>query len=393
MLSLFENCNTSPTPSICIRILHDNTLTQDNREKFICIAERYNKLVKFYNVEENFKDKITDIENKLSDFCKEHFGIASIYRILIPQILSTDIDKVIYLDSDVVVNLDISELYHISLYDKPLGAIPEELNGVAPYGVFDVCKRGYVNDKEYFNSGVLLMNLKVLRKEEKLLRHGIDIINSIPDDKFFDQDLLNYCFSSRSLQLSLKFNRFVRFAREDNEQDIKRNIYHYCGKLLSLGTDDPFNRLWMDYFIKTPWFDSSVIGSLYNQIKECNVEFSKKHRKTLIKFSAELVGKTRVFVVSIESDINKLKNWVNKTYLVQENEEIFIYAGEESLQKLIDEMNSFRGKKIFLIKVPPLIELLKEAGFVEEEDFFDHYDLFSPKLLKQKESYSLIMSM
>ena len=79
--------------------------------------------------------------------------------------------------------------------------------------------------------------------------------------------------------------------------------------------------------------------------------------------------------------------------MIPKNEEIFIYAGEESLQKLIDEMNSFRGKKIFLIKVPPLIELLKEAGFVEEEDFFDHYDLFSPKLLKQKESYSLIMSM
>ena len=114
MLSIFDNIDTPPhLPSITVHILHDNTLTQDNRNKFSCLADRYNQSVKFYNVEENFKDKISEIENNLSDFFKEHFGIAAIYRILIPQILSTDIDKVIYLDSDVVVNLDITVLYHI----------------------------------------------------------------------------------------------------------------------------------------------------------------------------------------------------------------------------------------------------------------------------------------
>ena len=48
MLSLFENTSADVT----VHILHDDTLTQDNREKFIYLAGRYNQAVKFYNVEE-----------------------------------------------------------------------------------------------------------------------------------------------------------------------------------------------------------------------------------------------------------------------------------------------------------------------------------------------------
>ena len=47
------------------------------------------------------------------------------YRLLIPQVLTSDIETVIYLDSDIIVNLDINELWRINLEDKPLGAIPE----------------------------------------------------------------------------------------------------------------------------------------------------------------------------------------------------------------------------------------------------------------------------
>ena len=47
MLSLFDNT----TSNVTVHILHDNTLTNDNREKFSYVAGRYGQRVKFYNVE------------------------------------------------------------------------------------------------------------------------------------------------------------------------------------------------------------------------------------------------------------------------------------------------------------------------------------------------------
>ena len=51
MLSMFENI-FKPLPSITVHILHDNTLTADNRSKFSYLAGRYGQQVKFYNVVE-----------------------------------------------------------------------------------------------------------------------------------------------------------------------------------------------------------------------------------------------------------------------------------------------------------------------------------------------------
>ena len=46
--SLFDNM----TSEVTAHILHDNTLTQDNREKFFALADRYKQRVNFYNVDE-----------------------------------------------------------------------------------------------------------------------------------------------------------------------------------------------------------------------------------------------------------------------------------------------------------------------------------------------------
>lgn len=52
--SMFENTKSEVT----VHILHDNTLTADNRDKFLILAKRYNQTINFYNVEETCADKI-----------------------------------------------------------------------------------------------------------------------------------------------------------------------------------------------------------------------------------------------------------------------------------------------------------------------------------------------
>ena len=264
MLSLFENTQSEVT----VHLLHDNTLTNDNREKLIQIAERYGQELKFYNVEELCTDKIEKIKELFPNVWADRHSIAMFYRFFIPElILPQNIEKVIYLDSDIIVNLDIEELWQIELGDKPFGAIPE----VNQFNDRDVGIRnkkryiailieGVVNPEDYLNSGVLLMDLKVLHKEEETIWAGTKFISEHPQFEYLDQDILNYCFSTVYLKLPTKFNRFVLNARRENELLIDKNIYHFAASRICFIMDsrDPYNQLFMNYFIKTPWVDADT---------------------------------------------------------------------------------------------------------------------------------------
>jgi len=266
MLSLFENHDTPPhLPSITVHLLHDNTLTDDNRDKLIQIAERYGQSLKFYNVEELCADRLAEIKEYFPNFDVDRYSFAAFYRFFIPQLLSQGIEKAIYLDSDIIVNLDIAELWQVELENKPLGAVPEIDIGLSLKRSGHPVGEGVVKEEDYFNAGVLLMNLKILRDEEATISAGMKFISENPQFKFIDQDILNYCFSTSYLKLPVKFDCFVNeFARRNDEWAIDKKIYHYVDMKFSfrMDTNDPYSRLFMDYFIKTPLIDDDTRAAL-----------------------------------------------------------------------------------------------------------------------------------
>ena len=379
MLSLFENSSTPPRR---VHILHDNTLTKDNRDKFIYLAGRYRQLVKFYNVEELCADRIAEIKELFPTAAKTRYTIGMFYRFFIPQVLSPDIGKAIYLDSDTIVNLDISELWRVDLDYKPLGAIAEigiESDPLSAKEKKYLVKNNLVAYEDYFNSGVLLLNLNYWRNNEFLTK-GFRFVASNPEMTYIDQDILNYLFSKNYVKLAEKFDVFVDKARQNPQ--IRPAIYHYFDDTLQMDMKDPFSRLWMDYFIKTPWFDSSVFNNLYDGIQR----FNKSRQYLLEKFSAIMSGKTRVIVVSATSNIN----WLEKNYNIQVGDEFFVCDGENFLQELIDKMNAERDKKIFFIRHGVIIEALKDAGFVEGKDFLNHWTYFVQHAFNKRDINTLI---
>ena len=388
MLSLFENANTPPL-SVTVHILHDNTLTSDNRDKFIYLAGRYGQAVRFYIVEELCTFKLKEYKRLLSNVDAGYLTVGALYRLFVPQILPNTIDKIIYLDSDILVNLDIKELWQIELGDKIFATVREILSRGSALRVnqtIPLCNYGFVKGEDYFNSGVLVMNLNLLRSEEETLLDGAKFIHQHPQcGIFLDQDILNYCFATKTLGLPTKFNRFFLLARIEGEKTPTKKIYHYAGKnftcSVSLDMNDSFNRLWMEYFIKTPWFDAATIGRLYERVCQLQIE----PRRMALKFSSIVSGKTRAFVI-LEKDIDMIV----KNFFVKSDEEILAIESTLPFQKLFDIMNASRGKKIFFILLPGFdFDRLTEAGFIRGEDFLDGYD-FSPK---EYDSYPLIQAM
>ena len=383
MLSIFENTNSEVT----VHILHDNTLTQDNREKFIYLAGRYGQAVKFYNVEKLFADKIKDLEKLLPLKKDPTRTIGMFFRFLISDLLM--IKKTIYLDSDIVVNLDINELWQTELGDAPLAAVPEMRSYVPTNSVHYLCREGFVKAEDFFNSGVLIMNLEKFRLEEDKLKLGIKFKTEHPECDGNDQPILNYCFAEQTVKLPLKFNVLVEYARMNNDFETKERICHYItsvrGRGYGLDSNDPFNRLWIKYFVKTPWFDAETIGRLYAAVQNLHVEL----KQTMINLSAAMSGKTRAFIL-FEKDLNTLV----KNFSVRNDEEVILVKVGFPLEKMINVMNASRNEKIFFIMLPNFpYQILIQAGFVEGKDFFNAYNFLSEAQGVPLNSYQLIKSM
>ena len=380
MLSIFENTSSPVT----IHILHDKTLTQDNREKFIYIAGRYSQAVKFYNVDELCAEKLSKLVALVPAVKNSRVSVGAFYRILIPQLLSDDIEKIIYLDSDIVVNLDINELWKIDLDKKVLAAAPEAVINYLDHDFHSKTKfliaNGFVKPEDYFNSGVMLMSLNYLRNAEDTIMNGVKWRGEHTQCDCFDQDILNYLFSKDYLKLDEKFDVFVSIDRRRGYNSIRKAIYHYGGRTCTLDMSDPFNALWMKYFVKTPWFNEKIIARLYEKFFQAQAEI----KKSAMNLFSAAGGKPRVFIVD-KTELDGLK----ENFSIREDEEIFAVDGTISFWNLVAGMKSLRGQKIFFFLLGGFpFNKLEKAGFVRGKDFVDGFD-FSPNF----NSYQFINAM
>lgn len=383
MISLFENISELLS-SITVHILHDNTLTDENRSNFSYLAGRWGQSVKFYNVEKICAGKIAQMTDLFADADKNYFNQAMLYKLLIPQALPKDVSKVIYLEPTVIVNLNIGELWRADLGEKTLGVVPALSIGSDIHTADKIVTDGFVKAENYFNSGVMLMNLSLLRNEETKI---IDGLNFAIEKKYFyllDQTVLNYCFSTQTVKLSAQFNSFVRWARK-NKESVENKIYYYTGYSLQLDMNDPFNLLWMNYFSKTPWFNAATIGKLYESFQQIHIRL----KKSLVNLSAVMAGKTRSFCTT-PNYADELK----KIFSIRDDEELILLENQASYQALFNSMKASRGKKVFLILAQGFpFNVLSKAGFVFGKDFLNAMEFLSEEQGMSMNSYPILYSM
>jgi lipopolysaccharide biosynthesis glycosyltransferase len=115
-------------------------------------------------IKEILASKGIDITIKdVSDNCfrewKEtgHFGLATYLRLIIPEVIPES--KVIYLDSDLIVQTDLSELFKVEIGNNSIGGVYDE-EGEKTSSITKI-KNG-----QYINTGVLILNLDELRNNQ-----------------------------------------------------------------------------------------------------------------------------------------------------------------------------------------------------------------------------------
>lgn len=365
MQSLFDNTKSEVT----VHILHDNTLTDDNRIKLQTVAKNFNRQIKFYNVEKLLPEKIIEIKKSVPTVSESNYSIATFYRFLIPSLIAEE--KIIYLDSDTIVNLDVNELWKIELGDKIFAVVPENSNGVPVAEHIPLCFEGFVKAEDYFNAGVLLINLNRFRQEEENIKHGMKFIAENPQYTFFDQDILNYCFSRQTVQLPSRFNFYVAYARDYKNFSTENTLCHYVGSAFDFNMRDKFSRLWMDYFLQTPFFNTETLLRIYDCLQALNAEAKEK----LIDVSKLFSNRRRIFY----AELNNFETF-RKIFKVDADEKIIDGTKADSTKLLLNEMKKLRGKAVFILfsrDYESVTEYLTSEGFVNGLDFVNAFHFFS----------------
>lgn len=222
--------------------------------------------------EEKFRRSLTQFTNYSLQFIKfsfpadlslpliAHYTIDTYTRLWIKEFFPQNVNRVLYLDADIVVVGSLAPLWFADLNGALLGAvdIPGSDQGVTLLGLN--------HEDGYFNAGVLLIDLeqwRTIRAEEIVL----DYVRNNPDRIMYDQDALNACFHACTKRLDYRWNVIRPFYREPVTLPLDRaeieairreaRIIHFNGgsKPWSYFCDHPRRGEYQRYLLMTAWRD------------------------------------------------------------------------------------------------------------------------------------------
>ncbi len=178
------------------------------------------------NIKITFKNMTVNLdafEDRHENRFRCDYILAIYFRLFIANMFS-HLDKAIYLDSDIVLNDDIANLYDIDIKDNLLGGCYDTSisHNSDLYGYTE--KAIGVKKTEYINSGILLMNLKEMR-QQKFQEHFLNLLNKYHFDSVApDQDYINAICNGKIYYLDRKWDAMP----DEMDKPLKQpSLIHY----------------------------------------------------------------------------------------------------------------------------------------------------------------------
>lgn len=135
--------------------------------------------------------------------------LAQYYRLFLTSLLPAEVDRVIYLDCDLVVKGCLSELWRLDLHDKLTLAAKDEMTFGSLWGIEVALSLGLPGDGAYFNSGVMVIDVAGWKREKVCERALALSLDYGPLFSCWDQCALNAVLHSRWGQLDAAWNKLA----------------------------------------------------------------------------------------------------------------------------------------------------------------------------------------
>lgn len=196
----------------------------------------------------------------------EHLSPAIYNKLFIYNDLPEDLEKVLFLDADIVLLKDPGAIYDLELDDQMVAAVREPVFEILP-------KRAQkaigVATKDYFNSGVMLVNLPRWKAEHIGERSLEFCIEKWEDTPYHDQDAFNHVINGNWLEISPLWNPRIKNHVQDStgrKKELSRlEVYrknlsylvHYSGpaKPWFYMSFHPQKKLYLDYLERSEFSD------------------------------------------------------------------------------------------------------------------------------------------
>lgn len=246
--------------SVAIHLLYDKDVSNQhldlstaNLNKMYSLCSKYGGSIYLHDV--------TLPDSVLSIPALKSYNPATLLRLSIPNVLR-DIEKVIYLDSDIIVKMDLSDLWDVDMGEYCLAAVPDRMKSIGArkavgwkFYFSSSIKKLYsdvLNPDKYFIASLLLMDLEKIRKIiPDFFMECIHFLDHHPKAPLSDQDTLNYLLQNSCKFLDYRYNLGPLDVDGDTMGDY---IIHFGGdnKPWRIYNGPIDNEYWY-YLSMTPW--------------------------------------------------------------------------------------------------------------------------------------------
>ena len=297
--SLIEN--SSKKYYYSIKILYTN-ISEENKKK-INKYKRENVNIEFVDLNyyiEKVKDKL---------YTRDYYTNTTYFRLFIAN-LYPQYNKAIYLDSDILVLGDIAELYNQDMGDNLIAAAPDDV--IQTTKVFQEYVEkvvGVADYRNYFNAGILLMNLDEFRKfdfQSKFLY----LLETIKFTVAQDQDYLNRLCKGKVKIIDKAWDTMPIGNETLEEKDLKIIHYNLADKPWHYDNIKYKEYFWK-YAKKTEYYNEICkIKENYSEEERFNDMQQYKNLKSLAQKEADCVGDDRKYrrdIIMVEKSKDRLE--------------------------------------------------------------------------------------
>lgn len=217
---------------------------------------------------DNMNEHVKGIEKNLNHSLRDYYTISIFYRLFIAD-KYPEYHKALYLDCDITVLGDVSQLYNTNLEGNIFGVVPDDVIASVPEFREYATEGVGIRYDRYFNSGMLVMDLDKYR-EENILEKFVNLLTTYNFETAApDQDYLNVLCKDKVKYLEKGWNRMST----DEDYDGELHIIHYNNFRKPWYYDNvPYGKYFWDYARKTNIYDK--ICDIKNSF---NNELAQKH--------------------------------------------------------------------------------------------------------------------
>lgn len=197
-------CLTTPHPqALHFHLLH-RTLTPEHRDAIESIGRDYGATLNFIAL-----DGSGILDERIADFPRIRLGRLNpiVYaRLFLGELLDPAIARVLYLDSDIFVRGALDPLFGMDMEGHAIAAVLQPDRMLCIAGRDLKTRSAFSMAEPYFNAGVMLIDMEQYRAMDFA---GTLTSRLAPEELamfYYDQDMINFCFSGRILELDHRWN-------------------------------------------------------------------------------------------------------------------------------------------------------------------------------------------